>query len=108
MKITAQMLTDKNACKSQVDIFRAEWPDGCTASLRMAKRVAELKLDLDFFARHFLSAPARKAYEDAEATAWKAYDDATATAWKVYQDATAPALWSAWKMDHTRATKVAK
>ena len=93
MKITAQMLTDKDACTYQGDIFRAEWPNGCTASLRMAKRAAELKLDLDFFARHFLSA-----------TAWKAYENAKAPAEKAYENAKAPALWAAWKMDHTRAT----
>ena len=104
MKITAQMLTDKNACTCQVDIFRAEWPNGCTASLRMAKRAADLKLDLDFFARYFLSAPAEKAYEDATAPAFKAYQDATAPALKAYQDAKATALWAAWKKDHTRAT----
>ena len=126
MKITVQMLKAKAACKYQVDIFRAEWPNGCTASLQMAKRAAELELDLDFFARNFLSAPALKAYEDTTAPALKAYADTTATALKEYQDATAPAwkacqdakapalkayqdakapaLWAAWKMDHTQAT----
>ena len=36
--------------------------------------------------------PARKAHEEATATAWKAHEEAKATAWKAYEEATAPAL----------------
>ena len=87
MKITADMLKAKDACDHDVDKFRDLWPDGCTPSLRVALKAAHNDLCLYFFAEHFLSAPARKAYYDACAPAEKAYDDAYVTAQKAYDDA---------------------
>ena len=57
------------ACTGQVEIFVTEWPDGAPLTLDNVRRAAALHLDLNWFALHFLAAPALAAYEQATATA---------------------------------------
>ena len=80
MKITAQMLRDKDACESQVAIFRAQWPDGVKVGIRAANKAVKLGLDLDWFIGSFLGAVARAEYEKAIAPAWAEYEKARASA----------------------------
>ena len=86
-----------------------EWLDGGDVTLANCRRAATLGIDLDCAANHLLSAPARKAYneamaparkayEEAMAPAWKAYEEAMARAWKAYNEARAPAFYAAWKL----------
>ena len=80
MKITAEMLEASGACSDQVAVFRKHWPNGARPLLRTIKKAARLGLDLDWFARRFLTAPAWAAYLEATAPALAAYYEATATA----------------------------
>ena len=89
--ITAKMLRAKNACENQVAIFEREWPKGARPTLKNIRRATELGLDVDWFARTFLDAPAWAAYKDARAAAWAAYKDARAAARVPYKEAKAPA-----------------
>ena len=63
MKVTTKMLQAKDACTNVVAIFKTEWPDGVTVSLKVIKRATELRLDLDWFADNFLSTPQLAEYE---------------------------------------------
>ena len=109
MKITADMLRERDACEEQVLVFEKEWPKGTDVTLEAALRAVELGLDLEWFAASFLSGEAWEAYQKAPAPAGEAYEKATApareaywkakdTAWEAYEKATAPALVEAWKM----------
>lgn len=98
MIVTAARLRELGACSEQVALFEAEWPEGLSvptdeaAIAAVAARVAELRLDVGWAARHLLSATALRAYDEARAPAERAYDEATATALRAYQEATATAL----------------
>ena len=69
LRITADMLREKDACSGQVRIFEAEWPNGWTATKKNCLRAATLRLDLDWAATAFFKAPAQAAYEKTKATA---------------------------------------
>ena len=103
MKITAQMLRDKGACKNQVETFENEWPNGCNVTRKNCLRAAELRLDFNWAAGWLLSAdalaaydkavaPALAAYKKAKADALAAYKKAKADAWTVHNKAAADAL----------------
>ena len=96
MLITIKHL--KEACKGQVDVFAKEWPEGAKPTLANCQRAAELGLDLDWFAKTFLSPPALETYNKARAPAWESYNKATAPALETYNKATA----SAWET-HNKA-----
>ena len=109
MKITGAKLRDREACEDQVCIFEAEWPAGCTITLKALRRAAVLGLDLDWFAHNFLPHSGRKVYDAARAEPSKVYDAAMAEAnkvydaamaepSKVYDAAMAEALWRALKV----------
>ena len=90
-KITAKMLKDKGACAEQVTLFQKTWPNGVVPSLKALRLANKKGLSLLWFAKHFLSVPANKAYNEAITPAWKAYNEAITPAWKAYNEATAPA-----------------
>jgi len=69
VKITSDMLRCALACGDQLNVFEAEWPNGCTVDETVIHRAVALKLEIDFAARKFLPAPARKTYEEARALA---------------------------------------
>jgi vacuolar-type H+-ATPase subunit H len=91
MNLTYQMLIDTVACDYQVALYKENFPDNIKITLSVCKKAAKIGLDLDWFARHFLTAQAEKVYQEATAPAYKVYQEATAQAEKVYQEATAPA-----------------
>ena len=93
--ITAEWLVQQGACRDHVIRFRAEFGESAAITPSTIRRASVAGLDFDWAAEKLLTAPARKAYEDATATTRKAYDDARATAWKAYDDATATA-WKAY------------
>jgi len=96
-KITVDMLREADACEDQVDIFAKTFPTGATVTLTNCRKAVAAGLDLTWAADEWLSAPARKAYEEATATAWKAYGEAKAPALKAYLEAKAPAFYRAWR-----------
>ena len=101
--ITAQMLRERHACRDQVGLFEATWPNGARLTLANLRKAARLGFDLDWWAGNFLpatalaeykkaAAPALAAYHKATAPARAEYEKATAPAWAEYQKARAPAL----------------
>ena len=48
MKITTRMLRHKGACPGQVDIFKAEWPNGMDVTRESCIRAVELGLDINW------------------------------------------------------------
>jgi len=114
-RLTAEILVSKGACADQVSKFRRLWPRGVIPSRAAIQRAKKAGLDLDWYAKHFLSAsalatyeaataPARATYEAATANAWATYDAATAPARATYEAATAPARAT---YDAARATALA-
>lgn len=92
-RITPAML--RGACKEQRDIFKAEWPQGCEATIENVRRAQELGLDLEWGKRWF-SPAAWDSYQAARAQAWASYQAATAPALASYEAATAPA-WDSYE-----------
>ena len=109
--ITADMLLERGAFCSQVKVVREHWPDGVVPSLAVCLEAAELDLDLDWFADHFLSDEAKRICDAALDEAWRIYWADTAEAWRIYREdmdeagriyqaAIAEALWAAWQIDN--------
>ena len=90
MKITEQILKDRNACPSQVDTFTEVFPDGATVTLANLARAHKAGLDVGWLI-NLLPAPARAEYRKAIAPAWAMADKAIASAWVEYDKAVAPA-----------------
>ena len=61
--ITAALLRSRGACAQRMNVFIAEWPEGCEVSEANLLRAGELGLDLGWFAYHFLPPPLRAEYE---------------------------------------------
>ena len=95
MKITAELLTRKGACKEQVDKFCDLFPEGVEPTRELCIAHAN-DFDWRWAAEHLLSASAAKAYEEACAPAVKAYNEARASAAKAYDEALASAWFDAW------------
>ena len=91
MQITIGLLKDHGACENQRQVFATEWPKGCTVTLAVARRAAELGLDLEWAANNLLCAQARSQFAEAMATANRVYDEAVAPARRVYDEAVATA-----------------
>lgn len=62
-------LTRRKACSEEVAIFDAEWPNGAEISAANILRAVTLELNIDWFARRILTAPAERAYEETTASA---------------------------------------
>lgn len=67
--LTVRDLRRLQACAKQVAVFAAEWPDGVDLTEAALLRAAELRLDLGWFAKAVLPAPAWATYEAACARA---------------------------------------
>ena len=91
-RITAEMLTQKDACPDQLDEFRERFPDGLDPAAVTPEEVAGLSVGWAVHA--LLPATAGEAWKEAGAAAWKAWKEATSLAREAYREATAPA-WKA-------------
>ena len=89
--ITADMLSEHNACTEQYELFCRTWPDGCKVTLKDCKKAVRLGFDIDWAAQHLLGKAELEAYNEAVATALKAFYEAFAPALKAFDEATAPA-----------------
>ena len=94
-KVTVAWLRKHDACKEQVDTFKAEWPKGTLPTEKALLRAVELGLDIDWLAGHYLTVPALAEYERVRrvrAQAWAEYERVTAQALAEYQRVRAQAL----------------
>ena len=96
MRVTTTMLENLNACSQQVEIFRAEWPEGCEITKQTVLRAVELKLDIEWAAENLLSKEAFRSYQKARAPHWNTYQEACAPHLKAYNEAVAP-LYKAYE-----------
>ena len=72
MKITLQQLVNRNACGSQVRLFKRRYGDSVRVTKHECIAAAQL-FDWSWAARHLLPAPAQRAYNEALAVAfWRA------------------------------------
>ena len=78
------------ACTQQVYLFRQMFGDRCTVSVDLCVAHAA-QFDWYWAAQELLSAPARRAYDEAVAPARRAYDEAVAPARRARDEAYAPA-----------------
>ena len=72
-RVTRKWLDRHCACPEEVRVFCREWPDGAEISQANLVRAHELGLDLAWFLEQVLSAPARRAYNEAIAPARRAF-----------------------------------
>ena len=90
MKITTEMLREKEACSDQVAVFMAEWPEGAEATKKNWTRAIKLDLDVTFV-ECFLSPAALKEYHKIERAARKEYYKIKRAAWEEYNKIRQPA-----------------
>jgi len=91
-RITADWLRKHKACFDQLAIFEREWPDGAEVTRENLERARALSLDLHWFARIVLPAPAREEYKRVRSAARAKYEHVMAPAWAEYKRARDAAL----------------
>ena len=96
--ITADMLSEHNACTEQYKLFCKTWPDGCKVTLKDCKNAVRLGFNIDWAAQHLLGKAELKAYYEAVATARKAHDEVVAPVQKVFNEAKVIAFHNAWNL----------
>jgi uncharacterized membrane protein YqiK len=89
--LTLKQLTDADACKPQLALFKDTFGDQAEVTVELAISVAD-KFDWTWAANNLLSYPALAEYHKAKAPALAEYQKAMATAWAEYNKAKAPAL----------------
>ena len=98
MKITKTLLKRKGACRIQLALFASYYPKGVVVTRELCLKHAH-EFNWSWAAYNLLSAPARKAFEEATAPAREACDEVTALALKAYDEATALAFADAAALD---------
>ncbi len=85
---TVDDLRALEACKEQVALFGATFPDGATADdVGAAMAVG---LDVEWLVRAVVSDNVWRAYKEARAPLWRAYEEAKAPLSRAYEEAKAP------------------
>ena len=95
MKVTAKMLERKQACPGQVEVFKAEWPEGVIVTEEALLRAVELGLDLEWFALHWLSASIEAEYKRQRAAIDAEYKRQRAPIYAEYKRQIAAILFAA-------------
>ena len=91
MRVTANKLRKMGACKEDgIDVFAAEWPDGCNLTKKALLRAVEIGLDVDWFAREVLTGVALTEYDKRVALLWAEYDKRVAPLRAEYDKRVAP------------------
>ena len=88
MYITVKLLLSKNACYSQVCLFRKHFPEGTEVTKELCLKYAEI-FSFRWAARNLLSFEQQNTYDEAEDLAYKTYDEALALTYKTYDEALA-------------------
>ena len=80
MRITAKLLREKGACKSNVIDFEEQWPDGCEITPENCEiAFGKLDMSVDWAATHFLPTKAQIKYRKTTNPAWCEYRKATSS-----------------------------
>ena len=74
MKITIEMLREKDACPDQVKLFAELFPEGAEATYANADRAFKANLDIEWAARHLLSPKGLAEYKRIEGLAMAEYE----------------------------------
>ena len=90
-EVTVEWLKSQEACSDQVALFEATFGQSAKITKCNLLKATSAGLSTDWLARRCLKGKARRAYEEAIASAWRAYEEAIASAWRAYEEATAPA-----------------
>ena len=96
-------LRNTEPARTQVELFAATFQGGCEfdqGNIRLALRAG---LEIDWFAMHFLPAPALLVYKGSVAVAWRAYAAAVTVAWRAYDMAMA---WAAYPESMAAAWRI--
>lgn len=73
VRITADMLRDKRACEDQVGVFAKLFPRGTAVTLKAAVMALKVGLDVEWFARRFVSTRHRRKYRRQFDLMWGEY-----------------------------------
>ena len=90
MTVTTQLLRAHNACRTEIEIFEAEWPDGCELSQDTWDRAKQIGLNVSW-CEILLSGPARAEYKAVRDPALAEYNAVRAPARAKYVAVRAPA-----------------
>jgi hypothetical protein len=89
-KLHIKQLTDKRACKVQVELFHTMFGESVNVTQKLCVSVVD-KFDFEWAANLLLTAPARASYKRAVAPAQASYDRVRAPAQASYDRVRAPA-----------------
>src|SRR5574340_1378919 len=92
MKITKQMLLDKEACSDQVELFVSLFGEEAKVTKANCLKAWKAGIDFGWAVDNLLSPSQLKAYEAIEQPAWKAYEAVQKPAWEEYLAIKQPAL----------------
>jgi len=96
MKITVELLKQLGGAScDEVQTFSREWPDGTDVTPESVARAVNLKLDIDWLARHVLKDKALAEYERVTDAALDEYDRVADVAWAECQRVAAAAFLEA-------------
>ena len=91
MNVTIKDLTDREACRPQIDLFEKTFGGKVRVTRRALLRAARVGLDLDWFVREFLASLLEE-YERQRAPLWEEYKRQEAPLWEEYKRQRAPLL----------------
>lgn len=118
MFATVEMLESKNACQPQVEIFKAEWPQGIEITLESVSCAQKLGLSLNWFGAEFFTDKAWEIYRMKNGAAWMErrksrmpasidYRIARDMAWIIYQEKLgSPSAWEIYQQAVTEAAAI--
>ncbi len=96
--ITLEWLKEHYACEDQIEIFLQVFGNSAELNEANAAKALEAGLDLDWFARHILTPPARDEFERVRATALEEFNRVRATAMEEFNQVRAIG-WAAYERD---------
>jgi len=88
VKITVDLLQDHDACRSAIDTFVAEWPDGGEITASSLARATELNLDIEWLTC-LMEGLSRRVYDATRHEHQRVYRDAMDKPRRVYYAAIA-------------------
>lgn len=87
MLITTQLLQSNGACKNQIAIFQAIWPNGAEMTAANLSKAVTLGLNVDWLAEKILMTSALVEYKRIRGPEWAEYERKTMPKWVDYNHA---------------------
>ena len=87
--ITAEWLEENKACADAINLFCAEWPEGCEVTHDNLVRADTIRLNLEWFAKRVLPSQVYDEFEDKRAALYAVYaakSDALLAGYKAKRD----------------------